>query len=194
VVAVPIALLAVSLGAAYVYSEVGRELETSGLSESPRDVVRTYGTVRDELGHVPPSAWSDADAQDTLIAARYIAECTRPSDRILTIGPVHEIAVYGRRRFAAGQAMFKLSLYTSETFQRRAVDRLKAEAVPIAIAAASDFDEFESEYPMVAHYVSERFRDAGVIAVDGTPRFRVLVDAGQHPIRRDARLGLPCFV
>jgi hypothetical protein len=150
--------------------------------------------VSDELRHVPPSAWSDADAQGTLIAARYIAECTAPTDRILTIGPVHEIPVYARRLFAAGQAMFKLSLYTSEAFQQRAVMALKAESVPIAIADASDFDEFASEYPLVAHYVSERFEDAGVIDVDGTPRFRVLVDTRRHPVRRDERLGLPCFV
>jgi hypothetical protein len=194
VVVVPVTLMVIALGAACIYSDIDRELDTSGLSQSWRDVVRRYRTVRADLGRVPPpAAWSDADAQGTLIAARYITECTRPADRILTIGPVHEVAVYGRRRFAAGQAMFKLSLYTSETFQQRAVDRLKEQTVPIAIADASEFDDFESGYPVVAHYVAERFRDAGVIAVDGTPRFRVLVDSGRQPIRDDGRLGLPCF-
>ena len=192
-VVVPVVLLLAATGASYVFSDLGRELDTSGLSDSWAKTARRYRTVQDELGNAPPAIWTDADARGILRAARYVAECTRPSDRLLTIGPVHEIPVYARRRFAAGQAMFKLSLYTSEAFQRRALARLQTESVPVAIADAGEFEEFEELYPLVARYLAERYRDAGSIAVDGTPRLRVFVAVDREPTRVDSELGLPCF-
>lgn len=192
-VMVPVVLLLVATGASYVFSDIGRELDTSGLSDSWEKIARRYRTVQDELGHVPPAVWTDADARGTLRAARYVAECTRPSDRLLTIGPLHEIPVYARRRFAAGQAMFKLSLYTSDAFQRRALARLHTESVPIIIADAAEFEEFEELYPLVARYLAERYRDAGTITVDDMPRVRVFVTTDRAPARVDPELGLPCF-
>jgi hypothetical protein len=115
-------------------------------------------------------------------------------DRVLTVGPIHEVPVFARRTFAAGQPMFKLSLYTSADFQERAVNRLRQESVPVVIADTEDFDEgFASDYPIVAEYVAGHYRDAGVIDVEGDPRLRVLVEASRAPVRRYAQLGLPCF-
>jgi hypothetical protein len=193
VVAVPVFLLLVSAGAAYVYSEVGRELDTSGLADGVSDTVRRYRTVREELGSVPPDTWNGIDASATLRAARYVAECTRPDDRVLALGPVHEVLVYGRRRFAAGQAMFKLSLYTSEAQQRRALARLDGQAVPVVIAETAELPEFRELYPLVAKFLGERYRDAGDILIDEEPRFRVFVTRDRPPVRTDPELGLPCF-
>lgn len=194
VVAAPIALLVVALGTSSVLSEVARELDTGGLSDSWEETVRRYRAVRDELARVPPAVWTDADAVGTLRAARYVAECTGPDDRVLGIGPVHEIHVFARRRFAAGQAMFKLSLYTSEAFQRRALERLSRESVPVVIADIEELGYFDEQYPLVSRYLAARYRDAGVITVDDRPRFRVLVAVDRKAARMDARLGLPCFV
>jgi hypothetical protein len=192
VVIVPVVLLLEALAANYMLSDVGRELDTSGLSDSWAEIQRRYNVVRDELRRVPPVAWTDADV-GTLVAARYVAECTRPDDRLLGIGPVHEIHVYARRRFAAGQAMFKLSLYTSEAFQRRALDRLARESVPVVIADVEELGYLDDLYPLVARHLAERYRDAGAIDVDGRPRLRVLVAADREPTRMDPVLGLPCF-
>jgi hypothetical protein len=188
------AVLLVAAGAGWVYADLGRELATSGLIESARSTVRRYAHVHDELGSVPPIDWANADAGGTLRAARYVAECTRPSDRLLTLGPLHEIPVYARRRFAAGQAMFKLSLYTSEAFQRRALTRLQAESVPIVIADADEFGEFEDLYPLVARQLARQYRDAGVIEIDGDPRIRVFVALDRAPVRTHPDVHLPCFV
>jgi hypothetical protein len=193
VVIAPIVLLAGMLASNYMLSEVGRELDTSGLSDSWEEIARRYGVVRGELRRMPPVAWSGAEAQGTLVAARYVAECTRPTDRLLGIGPVHEIHVFARRGFAAGQAMFKLSLYTSIAHQRRALDRLRAQSVPIVIADAEEYGYFDDLYPFIAEHLTARYRDAGSIGVDGRPRFRVLVDADREPTRTDPVLGLPCF-
>ncbi|OFW04204.1 MAG: hypothetical protein A3I61_09465 [Acidobacteria bacterium RIFCSPLOWO2_02_FULL_68_18] len=193
VVAVPVALLVVVLGTSVVVSEVAHELRTGGLTESWEDTLRRYRAVREELGRVPPAVWTDGDEHGTLRAARYVAECTRPDDRVLGIGPVHEIHVYARRRFAAGQALFKLSLYRSEAFQRRALERLSHESVPVVIAEIEELGLFGEQYPLVSRYLGERYRDAGTITVDDEPRFRVLVAVDREPTRIDARFGLPCF-
>lgn len=192
-VTAPVVLLAGVLAANSVLSEVGRELDTSGLSDSWEEVERRYGVVRGELRGMPPLAWSDAAAQGTLVAARYVAECTRSTDRLLGIGPVHEIHVFARRRFAAGQALFKLSLYTSIADQRRALDRLRTQSVPIVIADAGEYGYFDDLYPFIAEHLMQRYRDAGSIDVEGRPRFRVLVAADREPTRADPVLGLPCF-
>jgi hypothetical protein len=185
--------LAAAVAASYVFSDIHRELQTTGMSLSWRETARRYAAVRDALGRLPPTAWSDADTHGILVAARYVSECTTAGDRLLTIGPVHEIPVFARRRFAAGQAMFKLSLYTSEAFQRRALARLAAESVPIAIADAAEFREFTLLYPLVAQHLAERYREAGSIAVDGAPRFKVFVAADRRPTGLHPALGLPCF-
>jgi hypothetical protein len=192
---IPAILLVQLFAAAYAFSDVRRELDTSGLSDSWGKVVRRYAAVRDELRGLPPAAWqAPADQSGVLSAARYVADCTASDDRILVTGATHEVPVLARRRFAAGQAMFKLSLYTSERDQQRALARLGQQSVPIVLADARDFDGgFLSDYPLVAGYLAERYRAAGTIDVDEEPRLRVFVDARRQPARRDARLGLPCF-
>jgi hypothetical protein len=156
--------------------------------------MRRYRDVRTQLGQMPPMNWSNAESGGLLVASRYLAECTASEDRVLTLGPIHEIPVFARRTFAGGQPMFKLSLYTSADFQERAVSRLREESVPVVIADTEDFDEgFISDYPIVADYVAEHYRDAGFIDVEGDPRLRVLVESSREPVRQDSHLGLPCF-
>jgi hypothetical protein len=192
---IPAVLLVQLFAAAYAFSEVRRELDTTGLSDSWGKITRRYEAVRDELRGLPPAGWQrHANQSGVLSAARYVAECTSSDDRILVTGATHEVPVLARRRFAAGQAMFKLSLYTSERDQQRALARLERQSVPIVLADARDFDGgFLSDYPLVAGYLAGRYRDAGTIDVDEEPRLRVFVDAHRQPARLDARLGLPCF-
>lgn len=191
---VPVALLLFMLGAAYVFSDMARDLDTSGLSDSWGKTTRRYHGVRDELSRLPPATWSEQDAAGVMPAARYVAECTSPTDRLLVVGPIHEIPVFARRRFAAGQAMFKLSLYTSERDQRRALERLTHQSVPVVLADAQDFDEgFASDYPLLAQHLDDQYREVGTIAVDDEPRFLVFVDANRQPRGLDPHLGLPCF-
>ena len=188
------ALLVAILAAGYVYSDVARELDTSGLSDSREKTARRYHEVRDELGRLPPVVWSDAESKGTLRAARYVAECTSPGDRLLVIGRLHEIPVFARRQFAAGQPLFELSLFTSELDQRRAVERLGQQSVPIVLAEDGEFEEgFASDYPLVAQYVAERYRDAGTMKIDDEPRFRVFVSKDRQPVRTDPVSGFPCF-
>jgi hypothetical protein len=192
---VPVLLLVQMFAAAYAFADARRELDTSGLSDSWGKITRRYEAVRDELSGLPPAAWEGHGEQSGILAAAaYVAQCTSPDDRILVTGPTHEVPVLARRRFAAGQAMFKLSLYTSERDQRRALARLEEQSVPMVLADARDFDGgFLSDYPLVARHLAEHYREAGTIDVDEEPRLRVFVDGRRESARMDARLGLPCF-
>ena len=192
---IPAVLLVQMFAAAYDFSDVRRELDTSGLSDSWGKISRRYATVRDDLRGLPPATWQGhREESGVLGAAGYLAQCTSVDDRVLVTGPTHEIPVLARRRFAAGQAMFKLSLYTSEQDQRRALARLEQQSVPIVLADAREFDGgFLSDYPLIAGHIAERYREAGRIDVDEEPRLRVFVDVHREPVRRDPRFGLPCF-
>jgi hypothetical protein len=192
---IPALLLVQMFAAAYDFSDVRRELDTSGLSDSWDKISRRYATVRDDLRSLPPPTWQGhGDESGVLGAAAYVARCTNPDDRILVTGPTHEILVLARRRFAAGQAMFKLSLYTSERDQQRALARLEQQSVPMVLSDAREFDGgFLSDYPLIARHLTERYREAGTIEVDEEPRLRVFVAAHLEPVRRDVRFGLPCF-
>ena len=194
VTAVPVTLLLIMLGGAYVFGDVRRELDTSGLSDSWAKTTRRRQEVRDQLGRLPPLVWSDAQAQGTLVAARYVAECTTESDHLLVIGRLHEIPVLARRLFAAGQPLFELSLYTSDAEQQRALGRLARQSVPIVLAEADDFEDgFTSDYPLVARHLAEHYRDVGIIEVDEEPRIRVFATSDRDPVRSDPVFGLPCF-
>ena len=187
-------VLAVMLAAVYVSGEVGRELESGALAESWEHATERFERVRTDLRTLPPGSWEGATTDGTLAAARYVAECTAPDDRLLVAGYAPEIPVFARRRFAAGQATVSLAFYTSDADQQRALDRLRQQSVPVILADDQAFEEeFASDYPVLAAYVRERYRHAGTIPVDDEPGFRVYVEANRTPVRTDAALGLPCF-
>ncbi len=192
-----IVLLTQMLAAAYSFSALALELDTSGLSDSWGKVERRYAAVRSELGALPPTVWSSnvpGAETATMQAAGYVARCTAPDDRLLVTGAIHEIPVLARRRFAAGQAMFKLSLYTSERDEQRALARLRSQSVPIILADARDYGEgFLEDYPLLAGHVEKDYRNAGTIDVDDEPGFVVFVEKDRIPVREDDELRLPCF-
>jgi hypothetical protein len=143
---------------------------------------------------LPPEVWTDALSQGTLVAARYLAECTGPDDRVLLATYAPQVPVFARRRFAAGQGTFGLAFYESEAQQREAVARLQQQSVPVVIGSYEDFEgEFVGDYRHVYRYVSERYDEAGVLHADGRPLYRVFVARDREPRRIHPELGLPCF-
>lgn len=189
---VPVTLLLIMLSATWVFADVGDALGDTGLSRSWSDVRGQFESVRDNLRRQPPGDWSTFTARDTLIAARYLAQCTGPDDYVLVAAEAPEIPVYARRRFAAGQGTVSLSLYTSEASQRRAVARLASQSVPIILVNANRMEvDFVQAYPLLARYVADHYREAGTI--DAGMQFRVYVEADREPRRMDSHLGLPCF-
>ena len=189
-----IAVLAFLLVTAFVYGNVLREFDATGFGVSWNQTAQRFAAVRADLLSLPPQRWSDVTAEGPLIAARYVAECTRPDDYLFVVGYAPELPVLARRRFAAGQSITSLSYYTSESDQRRALERLNRQSVPIVLADAATFEtEFADDYPLLATFVADHYREAGRIDVADDRSYRVFVDASRKPERVDPYLGLPCF-
>jgi hypothetical protein len=190
----PRALLLVIFASAFTTGDTRRELSASGLTDSWEFVQRRFRSARSELLQLPPRSWSGIKPESTLVAARYVAECTSPEDHLLVVTYAPEVPVFARRRFAAGQGTFGLNFYTAEEQQRAAVDRLRTQSVPVVLGSFEEYEgEFVEDYPIVAQYVAEHYRPAGTINVDGEPRFRVLVATNRQPSHLDATLNLPCY-
>ena len=189
----PLVLLLFMFGASWVLGRVERSLDDSGLTSSPQSVARQFASIREGLLRLPPVNWSDVDAKGTLLAARYVAECTSPDDYLLVAAELPEIPVFARRRFAAGQGTVALGFYHSQADQRRALARLASQSVPIILANARLFaSDFVHTYPLLARHVADHYREAGTIEAGGM-RLLVFVEANRQPRRMDPHLGLPCF-
>jgi len=189
----PLVLLLFMFGASWMFRDVARTLDTTGLTASWEEITRQFARVRENLLGLPPRDWSDVDAQGTIAAARYVAECTSPDEYLLVAAQAPEISVLARRRFAAGQATVGLSFYMSEADQRRALARLASQSVPIILADATHFEaDFVYTYPLLARHVADHYRNVGTIVDDELPLL-VFVEAVRQPLRMDPHFGLPCF-
>jgi hypothetical protein len=173
-------------------NSVMQELRGGGLTVSAAAAVKKFDAVRSTLRALPPAEWTDHDRSGPMSAARYLAQCSRPDDYVLVAGYTYEIPYFARRRFAGGQGLFSHGFFLDETYQRMAVERLSRQSVPIAFVDP-DLDTFQSDYPLVAEHLAQRYRDVGTIENGGHPYVQVFVDAARHPHRLDPVLGLPCF-
>ena len=188
------AILVSMFGAMWIIGDVSRELETGGFWDSREAVVRRASATRQELKGLPPETWQGREVTGTLEVARYISECTRPEDHLMVAGYAPEVPVLARRPFAAGQSKLAFSFYKSDVDQRRALERLKGQSVPIVLANYEEFGEaFVTDYPLLWDYVSARYERAGIISVDEEPRYIVFADTRRAPSGTDEALGLPCF-
>jgi hypothetical protein len=188
------AVLVSMLGAMWIVGEVPAELYSGGFSRSRDQVAYRAAAVREELRSLPPETWQGIEITGTMEAARYVSECTRAEDHLLVAGYAPDVSVFSGRPFAAGQSKFAYSFYKSDDDQRRALERLTTQSVPIVLAVYEDFDEaFVTDYPLVWDYVSARYHRAGIIAVDDEPRFIVFTDTARSPSGTDDTTGLPCF-
>lgn len=191
---VPQVLLFVVAAHLFAGTEMRDELQAAGFTESWTRTRKRFDDARADLARLPPRVWSAEGVHGTMVASRYLAECTGPADRVLVATYAPEVPVLARRLVAAGQGTFGLTFYESDAQQDEAVERLSRQSVPVVLGAFDDFEgEFADDYRRVYSYVEAHYEDAGVIEVDGQPRFRVLVESGREPVRRDPVFGLPCF-
>ena len=128
-----------------------------------------------------------------MAVARYVAECTAPEDRVLVAPIADEIPYFARRHFAAGQAAFYSNLLKSDDSQRLALQRLARQRAPVMVTHPDYHGEFAVNYPLVAQYVADHYREVGVIDYGGQPLLRVFVETARQPVRTDPVLGYPCF-
>ena len=151
-------------------------------------VIRTFSAS-------PPSL--DASTNRQLAGmVQYVRECTSSEDRILVTWFAPELYFFAQRGFAGGLVAVFGYHWSEERFQVRSLRALAAQRVPVVILRTGD-ERFFERYPLLAQYLSERYRRAGTtdfgdksIGKDG---YTVLVQRDRVPTYAHAATSLPCF-
>ena len=81
--------------------------------------------------------------------ARYVRECTAPTDRLFATWFVPDLYFYAQRGFAGRIVALFGSHWSEERFQRRSVEALASHSVPIVITAQQRRTVLE-DYPLIA--------------------------------------------
>lgn len=144
----------------------------------------------------PPPAMYFPDNAALGGLARYLRTCTAPDARVLVASFTPEVFFFAERGFAGGMAVFLGTHWSSEADQRRTVEQMKRETVPVAIIPATWEQEFRATFSQVAAYVDERYLPAGATTF-GDPRvangaYRVFIRRDFDTVAVESESNLPC--
>jgi hypothetical protein len=128
--------------------------------------------------------------------ARYLRECTAPTDRVLATWFVPDLYFYTRRGFA-GRSVALFGRHWSEPrFQRRSVEALTSQPVPIVITRTGD-ERFTEDYPLLSAYIGDHYSLAGTTdfgdADIGKGGYSVWVLKDRRAAETFADTKFPCF-
>jgi len=171
---------------------VWHELDTTGLSDSVKKVVRRVGTVTADLRALPATG-APADREPN--AAEYVRVCTAPTDRVLVVADAPEILAIAGRPFAGGHPTFRPGFYTLESDQRQTLDRLGHESVPIVLLdeEGSYSSHFVPQFRLIHEHVMSAYERVGELPAPAGPPVQVLTERGRASSRQYRDTGLPCF-
>ncbi len=197
---VVVALLTiVTLVAAAELGSFGRVLVAARWTQGPSRAVEHVGEHIRDLGSQPPiDRFGPPGSQRHALGqvARYVRDCTDPSDRLLVTWFAPELYFYTERRFAAGLAFLNPGFFSSERDQRLALSRLVTQTVPIVLVAADRYEGvFRSTYPLLYDYLTRVYGVAVELELgeSSDPPVGVLVSKHATPTGTHPTLGLPCF-
>jgi len=128
--------------------------------------------------------------------ARYVRECTAPTDRLFATWFVPDLYFYAQRGFAGRIVALFGSHWSEERFQRRSIDALASQSVPIVITRTGD-ERFREDYPLIAAYIDDHYSLAGTSDfgdVDiGKGGYSVWARSDRPATETYATTTLPCF-
>lgn len=124
----------------------------------------------------------------------YLRRCTESSDRIFAAWFVPELYFFSGRAFAGGMTVTFGEHWSEPRSQRRIVEKLKTESVPVVLIREGD-DSFARAYPIVVDYLRANYRMAGSSAFGETDAgsYTVLTRTDHLPVGIDPVTSMPCF-
>jgi len=159
-------------------------------------LARRVSAVTTALGASPPGGIYFPDDGALAGMAAYLRACTPPDARVLVTWFAPEVFFFSQRGFAGGMVVFLGEHWSSERDQRRTIEQLDAQVVPLAIVQTESSEGFRSTFPLVAAYLDAEYQVAGSTSFSDP---RVTSDEYQVVIRRDlaqvptaAEWRLPC--
>ena len=128
---------------------------------------------------------------------RYVRNCSAPADRVLVTWFMPHLYSYSGRGFAGGMVVFFGRHWSDDRFQRRTVNRLREQSVPIVIIELASYERFQKDYALVDDYIQAHYRIAGESDFDNPDvtqgAYQVMVRTGLTPTGVDDSSQLPCF-
>ena len=126
----------------------------------------------------------------------YLRECTAPEDRVFAPAFLPELYFFAQRGFAGGVVATFGGHWSEPRFERRIVDALSSQSVPIVIFESGDMQAFAAAYPALDRYVREHYVEAGEStfgAPDARP-YHLFARRDRRPVRVHNRSSMPCFL
>ncbi len=128
--------------------------------------------------------------------ARYLRTCTAPDARVLVTWFAPEVFFFAQRGFAGGMAVFLGTHWASDADQRRTIEQMNAQNVPVVIVQAASEQDFRGAFRHVAAHVDRHYRLGGATSF-GDPRvpgagYRVFIRRNLGEVRAEPEWMLPC--
>lgn len=157
----------------------------------PGHVVRTLRELS-----TPPSRPGGMSNGAISGLVRYLRECTAPTDRVLATWFVPDLYYFAQRGFAARTVALFGGHWSEPRFERRIVETLSTQSVPVVITLTGD-ELFEKSYPNIAAHLREHFELAGTSSLGdsdvGRDGYSIWVERDRRPLRTYTDTSLPCF-
>ena len=169
-------------------------LEAAVVNNGVEAALERAGRIRDQIdASWPLSRANTPDDPGVLELAFYLAECTRPSDRVLMQHYLPQVLALAQRGFAGGHADLRPGFFASDDMQRLTVARLQRQPVPVVLlAAGADLESFRGSFPLVVAYLDAQYVNAGERALDERYSVNLLVSRAAAPRGRYEPLDWPC--
>lgn len=193
-VRVPTVLLwLATLWSAWTFGETGERLGAAGVPGGPSLVMARMREMTGRAQMRPIDWYAPTGSAGVRGLTRYVLECTRPSDRVLTGSFEPQIAFYSERAFAGGQVYLKAGWHSSHRDQLTTIERMRRQRVPIVLISAPTEPEVQDGFPLVYRYVRDNYREAARAPFGGDRDYVVFVKKDLAPRRTYESLGLPCY-
>ena len=181
--------MGVACVAAASIGHFGLWIERAGFEEGvSAAVVESVTDAHRGLSTSPPvDGWLPPSSRRLRPIVRYLHDCTNPTDRVFVSLP--DVAFFSGRGFAGGHGTYDQRLHTSLRSQRRTVERLQRQSVPVALLSGG-----MDAYPaLVADHFRQWYRPVRTIEPLSFQGVTVLVDRRRVPSGHYAPLDAPCF-
>jgi hypothetical protein len=124
--------------------------------------------------------------------ARYVHDCTTPSDRLLVTWLAPEMNVFSRRVFAGGESRLVPIVRPPMQYEPSVLARLSGQSVPIVLVDAETLDDFHRVYPALSRHLDTRYHKTGEFASDQRT-IHIYVETSRPQTGIDEEFGWPCF-
>ena len=157
-----------------------------------RNVLSIPATLAQAASSPPPPVF--LPRTPVLPVIEYVRRCTRPDDRVYAGWFVAELYYFSQRGFAGGVVATWGHHWSEPGNQRRIIDKMKTESVPIVILQHEDTD-FRETYADLESYLRANYRAWGPTRLGWSegPQYTVLTKNGVAPVGMDRVSSLPCF-